>query len=294
MNVLDRSVKEAKGGSTKSKKVKQTNATLASLDAALASVDLDDFAAPAATSVVVQGMLLKKSGGKHRRQHWNKRYFHLPPKSSVLSYYKNEAAYENGKDALGSIEVGGATVFQKEKTKGGTHRFTIASSERELKLRAPNDEEYAKWIAAFKPYAAVFRDLVDGDEEMIILGDEEASSDDEGGLSSLRVASTRDRGASQAAVTVAAAGGGASEGSSRRSRAARRGAAARCPRCRPAACLARSSASGRSATLPSTPTAASSAGAGAAGAGAAAARRWCTTTRPMSGSRGGRRSTRWI
>ena len=292
MNVLDRSVKEAKGGSTKSKKVEQTNATLASLDAALASVDLDDFAAPAATSVVVQGMLLKKSGGKHRRQHWNKRYFHLPPKSSVLSYYKSEAAYESGKDALGSIEVQGATVFQKEKTKGGTHRFTIASSERELKLRAPNDEEYAKWIAAFKPYAAVFRDLVDGDEEMIILGDEEASSDDEGGLSSLRVASTRDRGASQAAVTVAAAGGGASEGWLEKKQGGEgrgRAMSSLTPRglfgkklgkWEKLLCHRRQRQRRRRGRERRER--------------AAAARRWCTTTRPMSGSRGGRRSTRWI
>ena len=162
MNILNRSVKEAKGESTAAKtkaKVEEEKVSLSDVDSMISS---GKIGGGSTTSADVRGTLLKKSGGKHRRQHWNKRFFVLTPLSFRLSYYKNAAAHEAGKDALGDIDVNnGTTLFLKEVSKNGACRFTLASATRELKLRAPNEAEYHKWCDALKPLVGTFRDLVD-------------------------------------------------------------------------------------------------------------------------------------
>ena len=56
----------------------------------------------------------------------------LPPGETQLSYYRND---ERGTVRLGCIECTGATIFLKEVTPRGIHRFTLHSADRELKLR---------------------------------------------------------------------------------------------------------------------------------------------------------------
>jgi len=127
----------------------------------------------------MSGYLYKKSGGKgggkegsggggifHFRpsdlkfaQKWSKRWFDLPPNSSILSYYKSEADCQAGRPALGEIECAGATVFLKEVVKGGVHRFTVRSPIRDLKLRAPDPKTYASWISAMRAFAAGFAEF---------------------------------------------------------------------------------------------------------------------------------------
>ena len=70
MNVLTRSVKEAKGVSTKSAGASRDDdkVTLSEFDQFLASGKIGNESGPKRMQAI-SGMLLKKSGGKHRRQH---------------------------------------------------------------------------------------------------------------------------------------------------------------------------------------------------------------------------------
>ena len=45
---------------------------------------------------------------------WSKRWFILPPESSLLRYYKSEAEANAGKPPLGEQECKGAIVFLKK------------------------------------------------------------------------------------------------------------------------------------------------------------------------------------
>lgn len=109
--------------------------------------------------------LHKKSGGKEGDaklklfQKWDERYFVLQPGGTVLTYHKSKADSE----ALGCVQCLGANVFLKGVTKDMEYRFTVATKERELKLRAKNKSEYEAWMAALKPVVSDFVD--DQDEE---------------------------------------------------------------------------------------------------------------------------------
>ena len=132
------------------------------------NVSLSSAAPPLASTPGKRGQLEKKSGGKAAKKKsfsarlvgdkWSKRWFVLPASSSTLSYYKSESEQNNGKEALGTIELQGSKVFLKEVDKKGVHRFTIKSSARELKLRATNEDEYNSWVAVFRPFVASFED----------------------------------------------------------------------------------------------------------------------------------------
>ena len=96
--------------------------------------------------------------------------FVLPPGSSQLKYYKSENDQMNGKDALGALETQGATIFLKEVSQKGIHRFTVRTSQRELKLRATSNTEYEQWIEALRPYAAGF--MAEGPDESSRMAEE--------------------------------------------------------------------------------------------------------------------------
>ena len=102
----------------------------------------------------------------HARAH----RFVLPPGSSQLKYYKSENDQMNGKDALGALETQGATIFLKEVSQKGIHRFTVRTSQRELKLRATSNTEYEQWIEALRPYAAGF--MAEGPDESSRMAEE--------------------------------------------------------------------------------------------------------------------------
>ena len=55
-------------------------------------------------------------------------------------------------------------IFLKEVAKSGVHRFTVRTSERELKLRATNAGDYQAWINALRPFASSFEE----DDEMSV------------------------------------------------------------------------------------------------------------------------------
>ena len=67
-----------------------------------------------------------------------------------LTYYKHEAALDTGKSELGRLDVRGCTLFLKEVRQGGVFRFTIASADRELKLRAASDTVCKSRCSLFK------------------------------------------------------------------------------------------------------------------------------------------------
>ena len=124
-------------------------------------------AALGSTGAAKEGWLLKKSGG-HRGSlssrakalggnygSWERRYFVLLVDSSVLSYWESPAEFLAARPALGSVECAGAQVFLKEVEQHGqgVHRFTIRSKERDLKLKAESEAEYASWMASIASYA---------------------------------------------------------------------------------------------------------------------------------------------
>jgi hypothetical protein len=138
----------------------------------------------------VMGVLHKKSGGKRDqakasrlKANWRRRFFVLPPASSLLSYYKKREHYETGREALGSMDVAGCTLFLK-KVHHGHYRFTVASEDRELKLNAETVAEYTAWTEALKPHAATFRELTEedgGHEPLELAEEEEDEEEDEAG-----------------------------------------------------------------------------------------------------------------
>ena len=203
MNVLNKSVKEARGVSTKMSEVmageaappktKNGGMKLSDIDSLMKSEPAafaeDEGTSSASTSTM--GYLQKKSGGKHEadksrlRQNWRRRYFFLAPGQTMLTYHKDEQSAAKG-ESLGAVEVAGATLFLKQ-IKHGKHtdvfRFTITSAERELKLRATSEESYNQWVSALKPLAAVFRDLEEEAEDQ--LGDDDGELSDEEAAHSL-------------------------------------------------------------------------------------------------------------
>ena len=72
---------------------------------------------------------------------------------------------KKGEEPLGVQECTGATVFLKEVTKKAEYRFTVKTSERELKLRAGTKEEYDAWQAALKPVVDAFGLLSTEDDD---------------------------------------------------------------------------------------------------------------------------------
>ena len=90
----------------------------------------------------MKGYLDKKSGGKDGKmkmkllEKWTRRFFVLPDGATVLSYYKDEAAFMKQATALGTIDCRGSRFFLKEVVKDSIFRFTVVAASRELKLRA--------------------------------------------------------------------------------------------------------------------------------------------------------------
>ena len=138
----------------------------------------------------MQGWLEKRSGGQKGRhslhhfvhhivEHWDRRYFVLPPKPKrggllwpessekawveagggarhdhVLKYYKSEDAYRDGEPPLAGIDLRGATVDLLH-VKGSfldysavTLHFILHTRERELKLKASCAVSYERWLTA--------------------------------------------------------------------------------------------------------------------------------------------------
>jgi len=102
-----------------------------------------------------EGWLDKKSGGKDGSakarllQKWDRRYFVLGTSATAVYYYKTDAAYRKKEEPQGSLELRGGSAFLKE-IKSGSHRFTLVTPGRELKLRAPS-ADYLAWAAALAP-----------------------------------------------------------------------------------------------------------------------------------------------
>ena len=192
MNILNKSVKEARGVSSKMEEALAGEAGPARNPNQISLSAIDDLIrndkvlssvnSPQRTATC--GYLQKKSGGKldgegksRLRQNWRSRYFYLAPMDTVLKYYKDGL---QGSRELGEIDVAGCTLFLKATSKKtGMHRFTIATSARELKLRTDRDEDYHSWLRALKPHAAVFRDLEEEAEADVGGDDDGEFSDDE-------------------------------------------------------------------------------------------------------------------
>ena len=214
MNVLNRAVAKAEGSSARSPAVSVDASKAAAREPAVSLAAIDDLlhsnaavfsqASPtqATAEQVVMGYLRKKAGGQREgstkgriKQNWRKRYFVLA--SSKLKYYKDEAAHASGKTELGALDVRGCTLFLKQVDHHGVHRFTIASAERELKLRADSEADYQRWVGAVRPLAATFREL-DAEHELQELDLDEADDDEvddderaySAGLDSTRARST--------------------------------------------------------------------------------------------------------
>ncbi len=112
-----------------------------------------------------EGWLEKKSGGKEDKskmkmmQKWDRRYFVLDSCGTSLSYYKSAEGYRKGEAPAGSVECAGSRAFLKEVVggKGGAdvYRFTVASKERELKLRG-GEADYKQWQEALRPAGVSF------------------------------------------------------------------------------------------------------------------------------------------
>ena len=136
-----------------------------------AAAQLEQQAAAAPSRPGREGVLEKKSGGKDGKekmkllQKWDKRFFALAPGATQLKYYKSADAMKKGEEPLGVQECTGATVFLKEVTKKAEYRFTVKTSERELKLRAGTKEEYDAWQAALKPVVDAFGLLSTEDDD---------------------------------------------------------------------------------------------------------------------------------
>ena len=104
---------------------------------------------------VVAGWLEKKSGGKEGKgkskllEKWDKRWFVLS--GTEMRWYKTEDDPGKGKDPQGVMDCKGSELFLKG-VEGQTFRFTVRTTERELKLRAPSSA-YHMWKDALTPLA---------------------------------------------------------------------------------------------------------------------------------------------
>ena len=143
--------------------------SLSDIDSMLADGGLG-LADSAGAQLATMGYLHKKSGGhesggksligkmssmKVRGEHWSKRYFVMPADAHTMSYYKSEQEFSAGKEKLGEVAVDGATVYLKKVSTKGKFRFTVRTSDRELKLRAENEAEYLPWVQSLRPRVAV-------------------------------------------------------------------------------------------------------------------------------------------
>ena len=144
--------------------VRDAASSVCSRDAASSSVasgagwsgaDVASSVASVVPGATVSGWLEKKSGGKEGKEKakimekWDKRYFALV--GSELRYWKGEQDALKGKEPVGMLECHEAQVFLKE-VKGQVFRFTVRSTERELKLRASTSREYQAWTAALATF----------------------------------------------------------------------------------------------------------------------------------------------
>eukprot|EP00966_Prymnesium_polylepis_P292643 6758381-Prymnesium_polylepis.2 len=62
------------------------------------------------------------------------------------------------------MDCAGAAVFLTEIVRGGMlteggYRFTVLTTERELRLRAPDNAEYEKWLAALQPDGSTYHPM---------------------------------------------------------------------------------------------------------------------------------------
>ena len=99
---------------------------------------------------VVAGWLEKKSGGKEGKgkskllEKWDKRWFVLT--GTEMRWYKTEDDPGKGKDPQGVMDCKGSELFLKG-VEGQTFRFTVRTTERELKLRAPSSAYHVEGCA---------------------------------------------------------------------------------------------------------------------------------------------------
>ena len=78
---------------------------------------------------------------------------HSAPLPSPLapSSPRSAEAYRKKEPPLGTLQCDGASAFLKEvKGKDEIHRFTLSTSERQLKLRC-DKTEFARWASALRP-----------------------------------------------------------------------------------------------------------------------------------------------
>ena len=145
--VRDRTVSDATVGDRHS----LTSGRVSSSRASLTRLSLSGGVAAAERTT---GYLEKKAGSKEKQgksrllERWDRRFFVL--EGTMLCYFKSDEDERKGKAAAGSISCAGAEVFLKE-VRGGVFRFSVRSTARELKLRAPNAAEYKRWLAALAP-----------------------------------------------------------------------------------------------------------------------------------------------
>lgn len=57
---------------------------------------------------------------------------------------------------MGDLNIAGATVYLKTVVQVGVHRFTVRTSDKELKLRAPDVTVCDAWLSALRAFAAGF------------------------------------------------------------------------------------------------------------------------------------------
>ena len=84
---------------------------------------------------------------------WHKRFFVLQVGTKTLQWYESSEAYHAGETEAGTFDLkeGCARFFLKEvDATGQVHRFSIASKERELKLRCGEKAEFSyRWTLHF-------------------------------------------------------------------------------------------------------------------------------------------------
>lgn len=86
------------------------------------------------------GYLTKLGGGEGGRKSWKKRFFVL---TDNLAYFKDEAAYQQGKDPLNVIILTAYYVSRSEEAK--EPEFTVHAYPKSLTCRATSEEELKEW-----------------------------------------------------------------------------------------------------------------------------------------------------
>ena len=100
-----------------------------------------DHVSAADPSVRVRGYVLKQSPKGLKL--WQTRYFVLT--SSVLKYFKNELAHEQGQPPKGILNFHQVTIDAKFNDIGARFTLQIRGSSRVFNMRLKTDEEYKRW-----------------------------------------------------------------------------------------------------------------------------------------------------